>query len=91
MKKIFFIRSTKNDETGLFYDEFEIPEKMETPQGYVDIAPGSDLQFPTWDYQAGAWKEDLASANNYLRTQLATFFKTVDQHEKRISELEKKE
>ncbi len=91
MRKIYFIRSAKSDETGLFYDEFEISDEMETPQGYVDVAPNTELQFPTWDYQTGAWKEDLASANSYLRTQLASYLKTVDEHEKRISDLEKKE
>ena len=59
--KIYQPLEVKNPETGLWFNEWEVPDGMPVPEGMVLVAPPETLLFPRWDYETGVWIEDKDS------------------------------
>lgn len=55
---IYEALASKDPNTGKMYREWNLPDGMEVPMGYITAPIPEYLKFPTWLPQEGRWGEN---------------------------------
>lgn len=59
----------KNPTSGLFYNEWDVPEGFPINYSWTLVKPSEELLFPVYDQSSNTWNESKDLLVNYLRTE----------------------
>lgn len=85
--KVYQPLEYKDETTGKFYKEFEVPDGMPIEQTLVLVAPSENLKFPRYDSKTGFWVEDKDSIIEDQKKTINELSERTDVNEQSILEL----
>lgn len=84
MITVYLPQEMKDEQTGLFYKVWEVPEGLPLGEEIVYVAPSKELLFPKWDSKKGIWVEDKDSIIVYMKNKIDELSDTVEKMKKNI-------
>lgn len=85
--KVYQPLEYKDEVTGKFYKEFDIPDGMPIEQTLVLIAPPENLKYPRYNSKTGLWVEDKDSIIEEQKKTINELLIRTDVNEQSILEL----